>query len=161
MSGKGKITIIGGSVGGLFAGVLLSKAGFEVAVYERSSQGMEGRGAGLVAQREVIDILREIGCERVAQIGVVARERIFLDRQNQVIERHATPQTQISWDRLLAAFRAEMPTGHPVESFALHDRVNLQFPPRGSHFHASWCPPGTREFCRTLAFLRVLGSVSS
>jgi len=111
VSGKGKIIIIGGSVGGLFAGVLLSKAGFELAVYERSAQGMEGRGAGLVAQREIIDILREIGCERVAQIGVVARERIVLDRQNQIIEQQATPQTQISWDRLFAAFRAEMPPG--------------------------------------------------
>gem|GEM_PF-6060432 len=28
-----------------------------------------------------------------------------------------------------------------------------KFPPRGSHFHPSWCPPGTWEFCRKVRFL--------
>jgi hypothetical protein len=34
---------------------------------------------------------------------VVAEERIFLDRTGRVIERHTTPQTQISWDVLFRA----------------------------------------------------------
>ncbi len=111
MRKKYKIIIIGGSVGGLFAGVLFSQQGHDVHIYERSSQGMEGRGAGLVAQREVLEILAEIGCEDVAEAGVVARERIFLNHENEIEARQATPQSQISWDRLFTAFRSKMPQG--------------------------------------------------
>ena len=67
-----KIAIIGGSLGGLFAAVLLDRAGFDVRVFERSLTGLDGRGAGLVAQRPVFRLLREIGCNHVARIGVTA-----------------------------------------------------------------------------------------
>ncbi len=45
-----KIVIAGGSLGGLFAAALLHTAGHEVTVFERSTHGLEGRGAGLVGQ---------------------------------------------------------------------------------------------------------------
>jgi len=48
-----KIAIAGGSLGGLFAAALLHAAGHEVTVFERSKHGLEGRGAGLVSQREI------------------------------------------------------------------------------------------------------------
>ncbi|MFX5530126.1 NAD(P)-binding protein, partial [Acinetobacter baumannii] len=51
-----RILVVGGSIGGLFAAVLLSRAGFDVMVTERFEHGLEGRGAGLVAQREVFAI---------------------------------------------------------------------------------------------------------
>ncbi|MGK9233944.1 FAD-dependent monooxygenase [Inquilinus limosus] len=95
-----RIRIIGGSLAGLFAGVLLQRDGHDVRIYERSTLGLSGRGAGLVAQREVFQILRLIGVERIAHIGVVAKERIILDRAGQVVQTVATPQTQISWDVL-------------------------------------------------------------
>src|SRR5271163_1085607 len=114
MGKKCKIIIIGGSVGGLFAGVLFSEQGHDVQIYERSSQGMEGRGAGLVAQREVLEILAEVGREDVAQAGVLARERIYLNDQNEIAERYAMPQSQISWDRLFTAFRSKVPPGKYV-----------------------------------------------
>ncbi|MFG1465023.1 FAD binding domain-containing protein [Xanthobacter sp. DSM 24535] len=106
---KGKVLIVGGSIGGLFAGVLLHRAGFDVAVYERSTQGLDGRGAGLVAQQDVFTLLREVGVERLARFGVVAHERIHLDRANHVIQRQRTPQTQISWDLLFRTFREMLP----------------------------------------------------
>ena len=52
--------IVGGSVGGLFAGVLLRRAGWHVNIYERSTSGLEGKGAGLVPQSDVEQILVEI-----------------------------------------------------------------------------------------------------
>ncbi|MAQ85833.1 MAG: 2-polyprenyl-6-methoxyphenol hydroxylase [Maritimibacter sp.] len=106
-----KIAIIGGSVGGLFAAVLLDRAGFDVQVHERSRAGHGGRGAGLVAQHAVFRLLREIGCEHVARVGVTARERIFLDRDGSVAHRVQTPQTQISWDLLWASLRRALPEG--------------------------------------------------
>ena len=104
-----RIAIVGGSVGGLFAAALLLRAGHDVRVYERSRHGLDGRGASLVAQREVFAILRDIGCEHVAEVGVVASERIVLDRSGAIASRGGPPQMQISWDLLFRTFRAPVP----------------------------------------------------
>lgn len=104
-----RILIVGGSIGGLFAAVLLHRAGFDVGVTERSVHGLEGRGAGLVAQREVFDILREVDVEHLAHVGVTAHERIYLDRAGAIIHRQRTPQTQLSWDVLFRTFRHLLP----------------------------------------------------
>jgi len=114
-----RIIIVGGSIGGLFAATLLHRAGFDVTVHERSVHGLEGRGAGLVAQREVFAMLREVGFEHIAHIGVVARERIYLDRSGQVVQTQRMPQTQLSWDVLFRSFRDLLPDeryvgGRPV-----------------------------------------------
>jgi len=130
---KLKIAVVGGSVGGLFAAALLLRAGFEVTVYERSRGGLEGRGAGLVAQREVFSILRDIGCEHVARVGVVASERIYLDRSGAIARLSRTPQTQISWDVLFRTFRAQVPEGRYLNGAAVRsiehdaDDVTLVF----------------------------------
>ncbi len=95
-----RIAIIGGSLGGLFTGILLQRDGHDVKIFERSAGGLAGRGAGLVGQHDLFRILRLIGCEHVARIGVVAHERIYLDRQGNIAETVHTPQMQISWDYL-------------------------------------------------------------
>ncbi len=104
-----RILIVGGSIGGLFIATLLHRAGFDVAIRERSSHGLDGRGAGLVAQREVFDMLREIGRVDLAHFGVTATERIYLDRTGTILSRQRMPQTQLSWDTLFRTFRAKIP----------------------------------------------------
>lgn len=103
-----RIRIVGGSLAGLFAGVLLQRDGHDVRIYERSAHGLDGRGAGLVPQQEVFRMLRLIGCEDIAHIGVVANERIYLDAQGRVAQTLATPQMQISWDVLYAAVASRL-----------------------------------------------------
>ncbi len=104
-----RIAIAGGSMAGLFAAALLRRGGHDVHIYERSSSGLEGRGAGLVAQREVFDLLRIIGRDEAARLGVVARERITFDRKGAVILIDATPQLQVSWDHLYVTVRMQIP----------------------------------------------------
>jgi len=106
-----RIIIVGGSMGGLFAAALLQQAGHEVTVFERSAAGLEGRGAGLVAQPEVFSLLQAIGREDVARIGVTARERITLDRSGEVLHTDRHPQMQISWDHLYASVRGVLREG--------------------------------------------------
>lgn len=103
-----RIIIAGGSMAGLFAGVLLHRAGHDVQIFERSRRGLEGRGAGLVAQQEVFDLLDILGLQSVARQGVVARERITFDRQGAVRQRDPRPQMQVSWDHLYAAVRSQL-----------------------------------------------------
>lgn len=108
---KLRVAVAGGSLGGLFAALLLRQDGHEVRVFERSSQGLEGRGAGLVPQREVFEVLRRIGVEDAVRVGVVARDRITLDRAGAVAQRQATPQMQVSWDHLYSAVRRRLDDG--------------------------------------------------
>lgn len=108
----GKAIVVGGSVGGLFIGVLLQRQGWQVEIFERSSAGLAGRGAGLVPQQEVADILREIDREDVLQTNVVANERIFLDRKGEIEGLVQTPQAQMSWDLLFQAWQDQFSPQH-------------------------------------------------
>ena len=120
MNGKLHIAVVGGSIGGLFAAVLLSQAGHRVTVYERSAHGLAKRGAGLVAQQELFDILRIAGRKDAADVGVVARERITLDRSGRVVYGDPSPQTQLSWDYIYEAFRGLLPSDSYRLSSAVH-----------------------------------------
>ncbi|TWB45924.1 FAD binding domain-containing protein [Nitrospirillum pindoramense] len=128
-----RIRIVGGSVGGLFAAALLRQDGHDVRLYERSTTGLAGRGAGLVSQRELFTLLRAVGCDHVARIGVVAFERIYFDRDGGIAERHAMPQTQISWDHLFRVMRSKVAddqyvTGRAVATVTQGpDRARLLF----------------------------------
>jgi 2-polyprenyl-6-methoxyphenol hydroxylase-like FAD-dependent oxidoreductase len=104
-----RIGIVGGSMGGLFAASALRAAGHDVHVFERSARGLEGRGAGLVGQRELYAILRMLGCEQAARVGVPAHERITFARNGSIAQRQVMPQTQISWDHLYRTVRYLLP----------------------------------------------------
>jgi 2-polyprenyl-6-methoxyphenol hydroxylase-like FAD-dependent oxidoreductase len=106
---KLRIAVAGGSLGGLLAAILLQQDGHDVRVFERSAGGLEGRGAGLVPQREVFDVLRRIGAEDAIKVGVVARDRITLDAAGGIAHRQAMPQMQVSWDHLYHAVRMQLP----------------------------------------------------
>ena len=60
MAGR-KAVIIGGSMSGLLSGLMLRRAGWSVDIYERVESELSGRGAGIVAQQELIDRLRALG----------------------------------------------------------------------------------------------------
>jgi 2-polyprenyl-6-methoxyphenol hydroxylase-like FAD-dependent oxidoreductase len=108
----GEAIIVGGSVGGLFIGTLLQRQGWKVEIYERSSSDLAGKGAGFVPQQEVTEILREIHRGDVLQTGVVANERIFLDRNGEIQGLVQTPQFQMSWDLLYQAWLDQIPSQH-------------------------------------------------
>lgn len=100
---------------------------------ERSREGLARRGAGLVAQHELFEVLHEIGVGEDAQVGVEASERITLARDGRILSRDPTPQTQLSWDHIYELFRAELPadryrlgeTAHSVTSSGTHATVAL------------------------------------
>lgn len=133
-----RVRIVGGSLGGLFAAALLHRDGHDVTLYERSVGGLAGRGAGLVGQKEIFAILREVGCDHVARVGVIARERVTFDAVGGYADRHATPQMQISWDYLYRAFRGLVPDAayildRPVISVTQDgDAATLRFADGGS-----------------------------
>ncbi|MFB2581676.1 FAD-dependent monooxygenase [Herbiconiux sp. P15] len=121
------IAVVGGSIGGLFAATLLARDGHRVTVLERSVHGLARRGAGLVAQQELFDLLHEVGRDDAARVGVVAQERITLARNGQVAHRDPSPQTQLSWDHLYEVLRSLLPAdayrlSSPVQSVESTDQ---------------------------------------
>ena len=122
-----RIGVIGGSLGGLFAAALLTRAGHDVTVLERSAVGLARRGAGLVGQQELFDILARLGLTGVTRSGVIAHERITLDRRGEVVYRDPSPQTQFSWDYLYEGLLSVI----PPERYLL-DRAVVRVDDRGS-----------------------------
>ncbi|AKU98373.1 Salicylate hydroxylase [Labilithrix luteola] len=109
---KRRAIIIGGSLGGLFAAVLLREAGWTVDVYERSPGDLESRGGGIVLQPDVVEVFRRIGVDATKLRGVVARERVYLSRDGGVASLMRSPQTQTSWSALYSALREAFPKEH-------------------------------------------------
>ena len=58
---KQRALIIGGSVGGLFAANLLRSVGWDAVVFERNSEELTGRGAGISTHPQLHDVMRRLG----------------------------------------------------------------------------------------------------
>jgi 2-polyprenyl-6-methoxyphenol hydroxylase-like FAD-dependent oxidoreductase len=104
-----RAVIIGGSMGGLFAALLLRRAGWDVAIYERNGMELAGRGAGVVTHAELFDVLERAGVKIDANIGVRVPGRRVLDRQGNIVGELALDQILTSWGRLYSLLRAVLP----------------------------------------------------
>jgi 2,6-dihydroxypyridine 3-monooxygenase len=62
--GKLRVVVLGGSIGGLTAALVLRDAGCDVKVYERSSAALQARGAGIAALDATLRYLTERGGRR-------------------------------------------------------------------------------------------------
>lgn len=103
--------VIGGSMSGLFAGLMLRQRGFEVEVYERVDSELSGRGAGIVAQPIVARTLRDLGVDPV-DLGVEMIMRKVLDTEGRIVCEIACPQTLTAWERLYRLLRDAFPGAH-------------------------------------------------
>jgi len=101
--------VIGGSMSGLFAAILLRHAGWEADVYERVDVGLIGRGAGIVTHEEMRAVLRAAGCDPSRDLGVDITMRRTLDQSGAVAGDFVCPQTLTSWDRVFRMLRQQFP----------------------------------------------------
>jgi 2-polyprenyl-6-methoxyphenol hydroxylase-like FAD-dependent oxidoreductase len=101
--------VIGGSMSGLFAAILLRRAGWDAQIYERVDVGLIGRGAGIVTHAEMRDVLRAAGCDPSRDLGVDITMRRTLDRDGRIAGEFACPQTLTSWDRVFRMLREVFP----------------------------------------------------
>ena len=91
-----RAVVIGGSVSGLLSGLQLRQAGWNVDVYERVESQLSSRGAGIVAQFELIERLKALGLETKG-LGVEITTRKILDAQGRVVEEIECPQVLTAW----------------------------------------------------------------
>jgi 2-polyprenyl-6-methoxyphenol hydroxylase-like FAD-dependent oxidoreductase len=102
--------VIGGSMSGLFAGLLLRRQGFEVDIFERVDGELAGRGAGIVAQPEIAAAFRLLGIDFGAGIGVDTMLRRTFDRDGRMIGEIECAQTLTAWERVYRMLRDAFPS---------------------------------------------------
>jgi 2-polyprenyl-6-methoxyphenol hydroxylase-like FAD-dependent oxidoreductase len=122
MAGAGVSTpralIIGGSLAGMFAAHLLRVNGWRVDVYERSAEDLAGRGAGLGSHEALVAILKRIGIDMSAPLGVPIPRYVWLDRDGGVVADVPRPRLMTAWSRIYRPLKDLLPGElyHPAKS---------------------------------------------
>lgn len=130
-----RAVIAGGSIGGLCAGIALHGSGAAVDIYERNSGPMETRGAGIVVQNELLEILRRYGAPDLPTTS--CQGRLYLEAEGGEGRRQYMPQRFTSWEAIYRTLRSAFPeknyhTGAVLESFEnLDDIVRLNITGHG------------------------------
>lgn len=99
-----RAVIVGGSVGGLSAGLWLREAGWEVDVYERSRALLEGQGAGIVLNPATVRWFIEKEGIEAARLGQSARFLRYLDADGETAAEYVSPYKFTSYDTLYRKF---------------------------------------------------------
>src|SRR5450631_3483622 len=117
-----RIAVAGGSIGGLCAGLALHGAGFDVQVYERVSGPMETRGAGIVVQGELIDLLQTHGAGALPTTRCALRR--YLSPEGGEGEVQRAPQKFTSWEAIYRALSDAFPADRYHRGATLTDFGN-------------------------------------
>jgi 2-polyprenyl-6-methoxyphenol hydroxylase-like FAD-dependent oxidoreductase len=134
---KRRALVVGGSMSGLLAALLLGRAGWDVDVFERVESELAGRGAGIVAQPDLIETLRRLGIDPT-DLGVEVMTRKILDPSGSVAGEFACPQVLTAWERVYRLLRDALPRqnyhrGRAVSGFVQTERsVLAQFADGGA-----------------------------
>ena len=103
--------VIGGSMSGLLAAIMLQRRGWTVDVFERVESELAGRGAGIVAQTELIARLKALELE-TNDLGILTKTRKLLDIDGQIILTTECPQVLTAWERVYRVLRDAFPAQH-------------------------------------------------
>jgi 2-polyprenyl-6-methoxyphenol hydroxylase-like FAD-dependent oxidoreductase len=114
--------VIGGSMSGLLTAIMLTRRGWDVDVFERAEEELSGRGAGIVAQPELIARLEALGID-TADLGVAITTRKIFDRDGRVSATSTCPQILTAWERVYRLLRSAFPPqryhrGRGLKAFA-------------------------------------------
>ncbi len=109
MRTQGTAAVVGGSMSGLFAALLLKRAGWDVTVFERNPTELAGRGAGIVTHAALESALARAGLSGKDGLGVAVESRRCYAPDGAVVGEIDFPQVNTSWDRLFQLLRRALP----------------------------------------------------
>jgi 2,6-dihydroxypyridine 3-monooxygenase len=130
---SGRVAVIGGSVGGLTAALLLRDLGLDVTVYERSGAELEQRGAGIGFLPDSYRYLVERAHVRLDDISVIVDQVRHLDRHDNVAHAEERRYHFSNWNTvyrsLLSCFgRKRYLLGHEsIDITQNGDQVRVKF----------------------------------
>ena len=82
-----RAVVVGGSLGGLTAALVLRDQGWDVDVLERSPNPLEGRGTGIVVHPTTVRYLVERAGKSIGDIGLPAHRLQYLDTDGSIVAR--------------------------------------------------------------------------
>lgn len=97
---------------GMLAGNMLIRQGWTVAILERTREGLEARGAGIVPQRSLLAALERAGVTVPPDIGIRVTKRVAYDRSGVAFATHSYDQYSTSWSLLYNLLRDAFPAQH-------------------------------------------------
>src|SRR5262249_14091655 len=103
--------IVGGSMSGLLAALMLRRPGGQADIDERVAGELAGRGAGIVAQPALIAHLAALGLDTNV-LGVLITRRQILDREGRVTLTGDCLQILTAWERVYRRLRDAFPSTH-------------------------------------------------
>lgn len=101
-----KVTVAGGSLGGLCAGIALHGIECDVNVFERTAGPMTSRGAGIVVQPDLLGLMQTHGAPRLPVTTCMHRQYLDPDGGQRLMP---APQQFTSWDAIYQTLRVAFP----------------------------------------------------
>ena len=98
MRKDGRVGVVGGSVGGLTAALLLRELGLDVTVYERSGAELEQRGAGIGLLPASYRYLVDRAGINLDEVSVSTKYIRYLDHQGRRVHEQAQPYRFSNWN---------------------------------------------------------------
>lgn len=100
-----RVGVVGGSIGGTAAAVLLARAGHSVTLFERSERQLEERGGGIGMSLDVVRNLQERDLSDDDVLGVVPQHLVWCVKDpnqpaGRVLGRMPLEMTLLHWDML-------------------------------------------------------------
>ena len=128
-----RVIVVGGSIGGLTAALLLRDLGFTVDVYERTPTALDGRGSGIVLQPDTVRWFTERSTQNLADLSTSTSAVQYLTPEGDVEYREECTWTYTSWGTFYRALLADFGTeryhyGEYACGFSEHeDGVTVRF----------------------------------
>jgi len=121
---KLRAVVIGGSLGGLFAGNLLRDLGWEVDIYERVPDDLASRGAGIGTHAELLSVLAGLGIALEERLGAEVGDRVCLDPQGNTVHRVPWGHIMSGWANVYRPLKDRFPASryHFGKGFAGFER---------------------------------------
>ncbi len=95
-----RAVIVGGSVGGLFAGNFLLRRGWEVDILEIAPETLASRGQGIARHAELEDLLDRLDVPRGMSGGIDVSGRSASDRTGALIDEYRLDQQLCAWNQV-------------------------------------------------------------
>jgi 2,6-dihydroxypyridine 3-monooxygenase len=98
-----RVGVVGGSLGGLTAALVLRDLGCEIDVFERSTAELENRGVGIVVLDETVRYFRERTELELGQLTTVTGLLRYLDRDGAVVFQEPRRYRYSAWQTIYRA----------------------------------------------------------
>ena len=104
-----RAVIVGGSVGGLFAGNFLIRRGWDVNVLETAPETLASRGQGIARHAELEDLLDQLDVPRGMSGGIDVSGRTAFDRTGKIVSRFELDQQLCAWNQVYLSLFERFP----------------------------------------------------